>query len=70
MKEWAVPNHYDYGICVGKQFFNPDSFSYWLEQNYPFLVCINNIIFNINSFILFVISFISVPEIRACVHFL
>jgi len=59
----AVPNHYDYGPCAGKQFFDPDSFSYWLEQNYPCLACIYNFIVNILSFILFVISFIVAPVI-------
>ena len=59
----AVPNHYDYGPCAGKQFFDPDSFSHWLEQNYPFLACIYNIVVNIISFILFVISFIAIPAI-------
>ena len=59
----AVPNHYDYGPCAGKQFFDPDSFSYWLEQNYPCLSCIYNTIVNIFAFIAFIISFMIAPVI-------
>ena len=59
----AVPNHYDYGPCAGKQFFDPDSFSYWLEQNYPCLSCIYNTIVNIFAFIAFIISFMIAPAI-------
>ena len=57
----AVPNHYDYGPCAGKQFFDPDSFSHWLEQNYPTLSIIYNIITNILSFIFFILFFIFIP---------
>ena len=39
MKE-AVPNHFDYGPCAGKQFFDPESFSYRLQQSHPCLYCI------------------------------
>ena len=39
MKE-AVPNHFDYGPCAGKQFFDPDSFSYKLQRSFPCLYCI------------------------------
>ena len=59
----AVPNHYDYGPCAGKQFFDPDSFSHWLEQNYPCLACIYNTITNNVGFIIFFISFIVAPVI-------
>ena len=36
MKE-AKPDHYRNFPCVGKQFFDPESFEYQLELNYPCL---------------------------------
>ena len=33
----AVPGHYDYGPCAGRQFFDPDSFENRLNENYPIL---------------------------------
>ena len=34
----AIPNHYDIGECAGKQFIDPDSWEYWIEQNCPYLI--------------------------------
>ena len=59
----AVPGHYEYGPCAGKQFFDPDSFSYWLEQNYPFLGFLYIVLYLICSFIFFVTCFIAIPGI-------
>ena len=33
----AVPGHYEFGPCAGRQFFDPNSLSYYIEQNYPIL---------------------------------
>ena len=62
MKE-AVPNHFDYGPCAGKQFFDPDSFSYRLQQNHPFLYCIYSFFNCIFSLAFLIIGFIAVPGI-------
>ena len=56
MKE-AVPNHFDYGPCAGKQFFDPESFSYRLEQNHPCLYCI----YSFFNLVLLIVGFIGVP---------
>ena len=63
----AVPNHYDYGPCAGRQFFDPDSLSYYLEQNYPYLGYIYNVLYCLFSFILFALCFILIPAIGVIV---
>ena len=62
MKE-AVPNHYDYGPCAGRQFYDPDSFAAWLEQNFPCLYFIYNCLFYLFSFISFTVCFVLIPGI-------
>ena len=59
----AVPNHYDFGPCAGRQFFDPDSLSYYLEQNYPYLGYIYNFLSFLFSLILFALCFIVIPAI-------
>ena len=60
MKE-AVPNHFDYGPCQGKQFYDPDSFSYKLQQNYPCLYCLFSLFQCLFVFIIVILVFIVVP---------
>ena len=60
MKE-AVPNHFDYGPCAGKQFFDPDSFSYRLQQSHPHLYCIYSFFQCIFVLLLLIIGFLLVP---------
>ena len=60
MKE-AVPNHFDYGPCEGKQFYDPDSFSYKLQQNHPCLYCLFSIFQCLFFFIILIMVFIVVP---------
>ena len=60
MKE-AVPNHFDFGPCAGKQFFDPDSFSYRLQQSHPCLYCIYSLFQCIFIFIFLIIGFLAVP---------
>ena len=60
MKE-AVPNHFDYGPCAGKQFFDPDSFSSRLQRSNPCLYCIYSFFRCILALILLVIGFLLVP---------
>ena len=60
MKE-AVPNHFDYGPCAGKQFFDPDSFSYKLQQNHPYLYCIYSFLIRILLILFIVIAILVVP---------
>ena len=57
----AVPGHYEFGECAGRQFFDPDSLSYYLEQNYPILNNIYTILSYIGLFLLFLISFFFIP---------
>ena len=60
MKE-AVPNHFDYGTCAGKQFFDPDSFSSRLQRSSPCLYCIYSFCCCTITLILLVIGFLLVP---------
>ena len=62
MKE-AVPNHFDYGPCAGKQFYDPDSFSYRLQQNHPCLYRLYSFFSSIFILLLILIGFIAVPGI-------
>ncbi len=57
----AVPNHYDYGECAGKQFFDPDSFDNQLRINHPRLYTVFNILMIIFGTINFIISFVLLP---------
>ena len=57
MKE-CVPNHFDYGPCSGKQFFDPDSFEHKLKQSHPWLYKqVNSINATFLLFALFTICF-------------
>ena len=57
----AVPNHFDYGPCAGKQFWDPDSFSYKLQLNHPRLYILYSIFMGFINVILFLICGIAVP---------
>jgi len=57
----AVPNHFDYGPCAGKQFFDPDSFEYQLKINHPCLYVIYMFFVGIFLLILFVICCMAIP---------
>ena len=59
----AVPDHFKYGPCAGKQFFDPDSFDYQLKQNHPCLYCLYSLVKVILSLIIFVVGFVAVPGI-------
>ena len=59
----AVPGHYEFGPCAGKQFFDPDSFSYQLRVNHPFLSFFYEIFMFILGTILFILAFVAVPGI-------
>jgi len=59
----AVPGHYEFGPCAGKQFFDPDSFSYQLHVNHPFLSFFYEIFMFILGTILFILAFVAVPGI-------
>ena len=59
----CVPNHFDYGQCAGKQFFDPDSFTYQLEQNHPCLYILFSIAVVIGIFLALIIGGIAVPGI-------
>ena len=62
MKE-AVPNHFDYGPCAGKQFFDPDSFSSRLQRSSPCLYCIYSFCCCTITLILLIIGFLLVPAL-------
>jgi len=57
----AVPNHFDYGPCAGKQFFDPDSFSYKLKQSHPCLYCIFSLFNFIFTLILILVGIFVLP---------
>ena len=59
----AVPGHYEFGECADKQFYDPDSFSSYLEQNYPILSFIYKAISIIIAIALFPLFFIVIPAI-------
>ena len=59
----AVPNHYDYGPCAGRQFFDPDSFLNQLGETHPRLYSILSVIMVIFTILNFIVSFIIVPAI-------
>ena len=59
----AVPNHFDYGPCEGKQFFDPDSFSYQLKQNHPCLYCLYSLGMVLFYFVIISVAGIAVPGI-------
>ena len=57
----AVPNHFDYGPCAGKQFFDPDSFSYKLKQSHPCLYCIFSLFHCLFTLILILVGIFALP---------
>ena len=57
----AVPNHYDFGPCAGKQFFDPDSFANRLMENHPNLYSIYHVFMIIFGTINFIICFMILP---------
>ena len=59
----AVPNHYDFGPCAGKQFFDPDSFQNRLRQSHPRLYTVVHVLMIIFGVINFIVSFIVLPAI-------
>ena len=62
MKE-AVPNHFDFGPCQGKQFFDPESFSYRLQQTHPCLYVIYSLFRCIFTLIIGIFSIFVLPGI-------
>ena len=63
----AVPNHFDYGPCAGKQFFDPESFSYRLKLSHPKLYILYTIFTTFISLILIIIGGMAVPGIGLAV---
>ena len=59
----AVPNHFDYGPCAGKQFINPDSFMSKLQQSHPFLYTIFSFFNCIFNFIFLLVGIFVIPGI-------
>ena len=59
----AVPNHYDYGPCAGRQFFDPDSFQNRLRETHPRLYSIVSVFMIIFGILNFIVSFIILPAI-------
>ena len=59
----AVPNHFDYGPCAGKQFYDPDSFSSQLKANHPCLYCFYSLFMTLGVFILILVAGVAVPGI-------
>ena len=59
----AVPDHFKFGPCAGKQFFDPDSFSYQLKLNHPCLYILYNFGIALLIFVVISVTFIAVPGI-------
>ena len=59
----AVPNHFDYGPCAGKQFYDPDSFSSQLKENHPCLYCFYSLFITLIVFILILVAGVAFPGI-------
>ena len=59
----AVPNHYDFGPCAGKQFFDPDSFANRLRLSHPRFFIVFQVFMIIFGVINFFVSFIICPAI-------
>ena len=59
----AVPDHFRYGPCAGKQFFDSESFAYQLQQNHPCLYYLYSIIIVFLCVIAFIVGFMAVPGI-------
>ena len=59
----AVPDHFKYGPCAGKQFFDPESFSYRLKQNHPCLYYLYSIFMIFVYAIVIIIAALAVPGI-------
>ena len=57
----AVPGHYEFGECAGRQFFDPDSLSFYLEQNYPILHNIYTFFAYVGLLLLFITSCFFIP---------
>ena len=56
----SLPNHYESGPCSGKQFIDPESIFYQLEQKYPFLYYVF-LFFKIIIIIICFLVFLFVP---------
>ena len=59
----AVPNHFEYGPCAGKQFYDPDSFSSQLKANHPCLYVIYSIFMALLVLIFILVIGVAVPGI-------
>ena len=68
MKE-AIPDHYSLGPCQGKQFVDPDTFEYWLEENHKCLFYLYRTIIIFFLIIGIIISFVLIPGIGLCIFF-
>ena len=58
----AIPDHYDIGPCAGKQFIDPDSFEYWIQENLP---CLKYVILFFEYFftaLFFITIFVIIPS--------
>ena len=59
----AVPNHFDFGPCAGKQFYDPDSFINRFMEDHPNISPILRVIMTIIAIINLIVSFIVLPFI-------
>ena len=59
----AVPNHYDFGPCAGKQFFDPESFENRLRETHPKLYEVVKVILIILRVLNFILCFFLVPAL-------
>ena len=59
----AVPNHYDFGPCAGRQFFDPESFENRIRETHPKLYEVVKVILIILRVLNFILCFFLVPAL-------
>ena len=57
----AIPHHYEIGPCAGKQFIDPDSFQYMIQENCPYLKYVLLFLQYLWFTIVFITIFIIIP---------
>jgi hypothetical protein len=57
----AIPDHYTIGPCAGKQFIDPDSFLFWLQENFQWLLPVLQIIGIVLLILGLIIGFFVIP---------
>ena len=57
----AIPNHFEIGPCAGLQFIDPDSFQFWIHQNWRCFEYLLDFLRILLGIFLIITSFIIIP---------